>query len=146
MTKFTFLLLATAFIASASMIGCQSPADKVENAYENKEEAQEDLTKAEDRYQIEMDSFKAEMATKVEGNEASMKELRAQAKADKEAVRKEMNMKLDKLEEQNNKLKQKLADYKHTGDQEWNEFKAELNRDMDELGTAFSNLRTKNNN
>jgi len=145
MKTFTYPFLITALISSTGLISCQTPTQKVENAYEKKEEAREDLIKAEDRYQAEMDSFKSEMATKVESNEGAMRELRAQAKADKEETRKELNQKLDKLEEQNNKLKQKLADYKHTGDAEWNDFKTELNRDMEELGTAFSNLRTKNN-
>ena len=41
-------------------------------------------------------------------------------------------------------MKQKMADYKENGKDNWKEFKAEFNHDMDELGDAFRDL-TKNN-
>jgi hypothetical protein len=145
MKTLTYPIILVAFFAILSTSGCQSPATKVDKAYENKKDAKDDLTKAEERYQLEIDSYKSDMSDKVIKNEADMKELRAQAKLDKEASRLEMNQQLDKLEEQNNNLKQKLADYKHNGDNSWDEFKMELNKDMDDLSTAFSNFRTKNN-
>jgi hypothetical protein len=42
-------------------------------------------------------------------------------------------------------LREKLTNYKHKNDQDWQSFKDELNRDLDEVGTAFRNLGRKKN-
>jgi len=48
------------------------------------------------------------------------------------------------LKNKNNKLKEKLADYKDDGQDAWIDFKNEFNHDMDELGKAFKDLTVEN--
>jgi NAD-dependent DNA ligase len=54
--------------------------------------------------------------------------------------------KLAELEQKNMELKEKLADYKDDGNEDWNAFKVEFSHDMNALGKAFSDLTVKNTN
>ncbi|HHT02809.1 MAG TPA: hypothetical protein GX005_00630 [Bacteroidales bacterium] len=51
--------------------------------------------------------------------------------------------KLAELEAKNNEMEKTLSDYKEEGENKWIEFKIEFNRDLDEIGKAFSNLSNK---
>ena len=48
------------------------------------------------------------------------------------------------MEQKNTDLKRRLDDYKQDGKENWEKFKIEFNRDMDELGKAFKDLTVKN--
>jgi len=48
------------------------------------------------------------------------------------------------LENRNSELKIKLADYKEDETKQWQTFKSEFKRDMDELGKAFADFTVSN--
>mgnify|MGYP003530308073 FL=1 len=64
---------------------------------------------------------------------------------EKKAVKDEYNKKIAELEQKNADTQKKLNEYKADSKEKWEMFKSEFNRDMDELGTALSNLTVKNN-
>ena len=55
------------------------------------------------------------------------------------------NKKIAELEQKNADTQKKLNEYKADSKEKWEMFKSEFNRDMDELGKAFSNMTVKNN-
>jgi len=48
------------------------------------------------------------------------------------------------LENKNNDLKIKLANFKEDSQDNWESFKTEFSKDMNELGQAFKDLTTDN--
>ena len=48
------------------------------------------------------------------------------------------------FEQKNNDMKRKLEDYKEEGIEQWNSFKSEFKKDLDELGKALKNLTVDN--
>ena len=48
------------------------------------------------------------------------------------------------METKNEELRVKIETYKADGNENWEKFKTEFNRDMSELGEAIKNLTVKN--
>jgi hypothetical protein len=51
---------------------------------------------------------------------------------------------IEALELKNKNIKLKVQEYKNDTNSDWQSFKEEYNRDMDELGTAMKNLTVDN--
>lgn len=147
---FTATLSTLLFVA---LSGCESNSQKTQEAKENVSKATDELAKA--QLNAEMDSmrmvnvaewelFKNETDGKIQANEIRIAYLRKSLKQSKQAVTKEMNVKISELEEKNKELKSRLVTYdKVQGD--WIEFKREFSKDMDQLGSALTNFTVPTN-
>ena len=144
MKKSILALAVFTFIASTSILSCNSPAEKVENAETDVVDANKDLDKANADYLAEVESYKKETAEKIAANEQSIKEFNARVADEKKDARVEYKQKIAELEQKNTDMKKKLDDYKQDGKENWAKFKTEFNHDMDELGKAFKDLTVKN--
>lgn len=147
---FTATMSSLLFVA---LSGCESNNQKTQEAKENVSKATSELAKA--QLNAEMDSmrmvnvaewelFKNETDGKIQANEIRIAYLRKSLKQSKQAVTKEMNVKISELEEKNKELKSRLVTYdKVQGD--WIEFKREFSKDMDQLGSALTNFTVPTN-
>jgi chromosome segregation ATPase len=150
MKKSIKALAITVLATGALFTACSSPEkkvdkanEKVEDAKENLSDAKEDLAKAKQDSLDEYNKYRAEWNDKIIKNDDKIAEYRknmvtikgkeAKAKAQK---------RVDELDRKNKEMKAKLDASKN--DSNWEEFKREFNHDMDELGTAISDL-FKNN-
>jgi len=129
--------------------GCKSPAEdnettNTEDINENLVEAKESLDEAKKEYVLRYQAFKLESDNKIAENEKVIAELKAKAKMESNAAKRDFEKELTVLEQKNQSLKEKMSYYKDEGDDEWESFKMEFNQDMDSLGQALKNL-TKNN-
>ncbi len=125
-------------------MGCNSPAGKVENAKEDIAEKEQELDKAKQAYQTELENFRKESTEKISENERIIADFRAKIAKEKKEVRVVYEKKIAELEVKNNQLKAKITDYKAETRENWDSFKTEFSHDMDELGNAFRDL-TKDN-
>jgi hypothetical protein len=142
--KLILALAISLFTMSVIVISCSSPSEKVENAQDNLVKANQDLDKANEEYLSDIENCKKEAAEKTAANEKSIAEFKARVENEKKEVKKEYYDKIAKLEEKNNDIKSRMADYKAEGKEKWEIFKTEFSRDMNELGTAFKDLTVKN--
>ncbi|WP_067031762.1 hypothetical protein [Allomuricauda sp. CP2A] len=62
------------------------------------------------------------------------------------ATKQDFEKELAVLEQKNQSLKEKMSYYKDEGDDEWESFKIEFDRDMDKLGQALKDLTQNNTN
>ncbi len=138
-------------ISSGLLFACTSSSNKVENAKENVEEAKSDVNEANKElneanadYVKDMEAYRLLNADRVAANEKSIADFKIRIEKEKRENRAEYNKKLAELEAKNSDMKKKLDDYKGEGKDGWDKFKAEFNRDMDELGQAFKDLTVKN--
>ncbi|RPH31632.1 MAG: hypothetical protein EHM93_12810 [Bacteroidales bacterium] len=151
MKKTISTLAISVFIGVAIITSCQSSANKVENAQDKVQDAKEkvtsaksDLIMAQQDFNAENQKFKKESDEKIQAHEKSIAEFKARIASEKKEIQGKYEMELAVLEQKNSDLKKKLDGFKEEGKDKWDKFKAEFNRDMDELGNAFRNLTVKN--
>jgi flagellar biosynthesis GTPase FlhF len=132
------------FLLSVLSSGCMTPEKKVEDAKEKVEQAKENLEEAKD-YQKEMAAFKAEADEKIAANEKYISDLKLKTKNMKNEEKTGFEKMIADLELRNKNMQKKMNEYKVEGKENWEEFKKEFSRDMEELGTAFKNLFTSKN-
>lgn len=155
-TRFLFLAVM-GLTAGVVFTDCKDDRHdrKIENAQEElhdaKVDAREDVHDAEGKFQKEYEDFKVESQDRIRNNELEIKRYRddgATLKMNK-ADRTEYDNRITTLEERNAEMKRKMDDYDRETDkakrqEKWESFKAEFNRDMDEVGQAFKNLGKDN--
>jgi hypothetical protein len=140
--KKTILILAVSiFIAGAMFTGCQSPAEKVKDAKEGVDLANQKLDEA---IKDSIRQFKIESEETISLYDRNIAELRARlatANKDKKAQYEKI---LNELEQKNKQMKMKLQELKDDETDKWASFKREFRHDMDELGNAIKDLTVDN--
>jgi predicted RNase H-like nuclease (RuvC/YqgF family) len=125
-----FIYVAIVFATGILSTGCNAPGKKVETSQEKIEAAQQNVAEANQALKDAIEQFKKESEETITENEKSIAAFKVQNKAISEK-------KLAELELKNKELKEKLANYKADGNEQWETFKAEFSRDIDELGKVF---------
>jgi septal ring factor EnvC (AmiA/AmiB activator) len=172
MKKSILFLTLPAFLMGAILTACMTPAQKVTHAKKDVAEAkkdveeakgdvaeakedvakarvdvakaQEDLDKANKEYLADIESYRKETLDKIVANDRSIAEFVAKIENEKEEEKAEYQKKISELRQKNNKMKDKMNEYKAEGRDKWQIFKSEFNHDMNELGKAFKDLVVKN--
>ena len=168
MKKLIFsLLAATLFMTTTSLItSCDSPSNKVENAQQKVENAQEkvvdarekvtdakeNLTEAQKTAKMEAEkaanaaawkTYKTDAEITIKANDARIAELKAGMKKSGKAVSATYKENVAILEKKNAAMKNRISDYDKSPSN-WEAFKTEFNRDMDELGQSLKDFTVNN--
>lgn len=147
MKTLNFKVATLACIMVFGMSNCKnSPADKaqkVENAQEDLNTAEQNLQKSVLDSTNEYDRYKMDSEAKLKENDLKIAELKANLKSDKAEIRIKYENELTELEMKNSKLKTSIADYKETDKNKWEKFKTNFNHDLDELGQSISRMANK---
>jgi hypothetical protein len=138
--EYTFI-----FAICVGLFGCNTPTQKIENAQEKVEAANNELNEANKEYLEDIEKFRKKSADKIAENERSITEFNERRALEKQVAKDDYKKKIALLEHQNSDMKKKMDDYKAEGKEKWSAFKAEFSRDMDELGQGFKDLTVKNN-
>lgn len=146
---FIFAMAITGLLGTILM-GCKSPAQKVEDAQTAVGEAKDDLrdAKQDANTQAEMDdrdkewkTFKQESESKIKDNETRIAELRTRIKESGKDIDAAYERSIEALEEKSKNVRNKMETYAYDNNMNsWAAFKREFDRDMDEIGKAFKNL------
>ncbi|TDE30553.1 hypothetical protein E0I61_06050 [Flavobacterium ranwuense] len=152
MRKTLYTLAITTFMAGTVLVGCQNSSKKEEAAQDNVEDARENLDDAKEELtdarkvatQEEWETFKASTNATITQNEIRIAEMKASIKKTGKSIDEVYTKKIDDLERKNNEIKAKIQTYKNDTDSDWESFKQEYNRDMDELGKTLKNLTVDN--
>jgi len=143
------LAIATALLAVSLFAGCKStpstPAEeaaqaKVDSAKLELKEAQKAATDE------EWEAFKIESIEKISINETSIADFKEKMRTSERKFDALYVEKIDKLEQQNIKLKAKIENYANNENRKsnWASFKSEFNHDMNELGQALKDITVDN--
>ena len=146
--KTTLVALAIfTFITATIVTSCDNStsSEKVEEAKTDVAEANKDLDKANEEYLADVQNYRTETDAKIAANELSIAEFNARMAKQKNDAKVAYKQKIAELEMKNSDMKKKMDDYKQDRKENWEKFKTEFNRDMDELGKAFNDFTTKNN-
>lgn len=140
MKKSIFMLASLILITSSILTSCNTPAEKVENAKENVDKANFDLYEANQEYLADVEKYRKESADKIAANNKSIAEFKARIAQEKKEAQVTYSQRITVLEQKNSDLKKKMDVFKAESKEQWEKFKEEFSKDMDELGTAFGNF------
>jgi phosphoenolpyruvate-protein kinase (PTS system EI component) len=144
--KKSILTLATiTCLASGLLTSCNTPAEKVADAQNTVDAANQDLDQANREYLADVETYRKEASEKIAANEKSIAEFNARMANEKSEAKAAYQEKINAIEQKNSDMKKKMDEYKAEGKDQWEKFKLEFSRDMDELGNAFKNLVTPDN-
>ena len=144
MKKTIFLLAITLFMAGTISQSCQSPADKVEDASEKVDKAQANMDLAQQELDLaikdSIQQFKKESEEKIAKYDHDIVAFKEKIAKENYENRARDERKLAELEQQNNEMKQRLADFNEGRRDQWGSFRAKFNHDMEEHDKAFRNF------
>lgn len=152
MKKSIFTLVLTTFIAATVLVSCQDTSKKEEQAQDNVEDARRDLDDAKEELSDarqaataeEWKSFRESTDSTIRQNELQIAKMKANMKNKGKSIDAMYAKKIEELEQKNNNIKLQVQAYKNDTNSDWEEFKEEYNRDINELGTAMKNLTVDN--
>ena len=144
MKKLIFTLSAFALLTSALFTSCNTASEKVDNAEIKAIKADEDFNKVKEEYLADIENFKKETNAKIEANNQVIVEFKVKAANAKKDAKVYYEEQIAILEQKNIAMKAKLDTYQENGKDNWETFKTEFNKDMNDLGEAFKNFTVKN--
>jgi hypothetical protein len=144
-------ILKLAFISGLfciTLMSCNnSPAAKEKEL----NEATEDLVNAKaDLDQAEYDSikdfkeYKDSILLKLEANEKVITDLNLKINKKTASERRVDQIEIERLEKRHEVLKQKIENYKPGLEQQWDLFKVDFNKELDDLGKSLSRMSERN--
>lgn len=140
MKKSILMLAAFTFITGAILTSCNTSAEKVDNAEKNVQQANEDLYNANQEYLADVEKYRKETEDKITANNKSIMDFKARIALEKKDAQIAYAKEITVLEQKNSDLKKKIDTFKAESKEQWENFKVEFGKDMDELGTAFGNF------
>ena len=153
MKKSILNIAFSGLVISSMLIGCKDSTNKEEEARENVEEARVGLNEAKTELsnarkaatEQEWKEFKESTNDMIRKNENRIAELKSQMKRTNTSMDAIYEKRIAELENKNRLIKNKLNAYKNEASDDWQTFKNEYDRDMNDLGESLKNFTVKNN-
>lgn len=123
---------------------CDSPSEDVKDAKEEVKDANKDLEEAKEALRIDMEVYKQEVLLKIMENDSKIAEHQEMIVTEKGADKLKHQEQIIDLEARNAKLKIKLESYNGEGRDNWEMFKTELNKEINDFGIALQKISSKN--
>jgi chromosome segregation ATPase len=148
MIKFIVII----FFAATLFTGCDSAAQKVDNAQVQVQDAKQNLKEAQAKADSDAQKsantqewkvFKAESEAQIKENEAAIANLRVKLKTSGKILDVVYSKKIEALGNKNRAMKERMDDYEKNISN-WESFKREFSHDMTELGNALKDLAVNN--
>ncbi len=133
-------------IVILSIIGCnETPKEKVMEASAQVVESTENLNMAKEDLKTEIENYRFATAEKLKANESALIKYKENIANEKTAIKKVYEERIRKLEDNNLKLKNKLNAYPSDDNSNWEEFKSQLDKEVQSTVDDISKLLKKDN-
>lgn len=147
--KTRYTIGITALILAINLFSQCTNSPEKDNAdlYEAQEtllESKKEYNEAKTDFAIKYEAFKIESERKIAENEKTITRLKDEAKYKNIETRTQLEIKLMELEKNNELFKVNIENYKENSKIEWESFKTEFNRDMENIKEALQDLSQDN--
>lgn len=140
--------MATGFCLALVLAACEQPEQKVKDAKNEVAEANQDLKEAtrEVRAQWQEDwlKFKRDSDEEIAINERRIIQLRKEVNDIDTRYRAKYTTLIDDIERRNNERRDRVNNYKDEGDERWEQFKKDMQRETDDLKSSLGSITIKN--
>lgn len=150
MRNYILSVMTVGFMSLALLMGCsQTSEQEIAGAKANVAEMKKDVKDAvanqhEATREVEWLKFKGEAELKIAANDKSIAAYKVSMTGTDGTRRANYNKKIDALEVKNKELRVKLENYPEFNKTDWEQFKNEFSRDMDELGASLKDFVVNN--
>ena len=131
-----------------TLLGCNnSPAAKekdLNDATEDLVDAKEDLDEAKNDSIEDFKEYKDSILLKLEANEKVITDLKLKINLKTASERRVDQIEIERLEKRHEVLRQKIENYKPGLEQQWDLFKVDFNKELDDLGKSLSRMSERN--
>lgn len=134
------LIMSMAFGVVMFMASCGSPSHNAKAAEEEVTKAEQDLKTAQMNYAEEVELFRAEVNKKIAQNKKEIADINVKIAASGDDAKAKYKTQIAELEEKNEALNKRMRAYKSDSRKDWEAFKSEFNKDMDNLWEALTNF------
>ena len=136
-----FVYVVIGFMAGALFTGCSKTSEqKVQNAKVGMGETIQEVEDTQAGYHSEWQTFKSEYEQKIELTEKMLAGFKQKTEKAGPEFKEKYSKEVAVLEQKNDDLKMKLANYKDEGQSKWEEFKTSFKEDMDGIGKTMEAL------
>ena len=122
------------------MLSCNNLTKNAMNLHENINKENNNLNENNQEYLEDIEHYRNETAKIIESNSQNILVFKAKIYSEKDESKYNYRHSIFLLELQNGYMKMKLDDYKPEGKVNWEIFKAEYTRQMEELGKEFADF------
>ena len=143
-TKY-FIAAVILLFAGSVFNGCDNKQKNVEDAKDNVTEAKQELKDAQAQYENEWKQFKSDVELKINANEKRIAEFKAGIKTASGKFRAKYEKEIVVLEQKNTDLRKKLNEYKFDGKDNWEVFKDDFNREVNDIMVGLNDIFSKKN-
>ena len=126
-------------VMSISILACKSAAQKETAARQNVADANRDLEKTKEKNAADWKVFKSEAEAKILSNDQRIAELKIKANKPGNTYDSVYRNRIEKLQSKNSELKLKINNYDRS-QTDWQTFKSDFNREMDEIGKNLKDI------
>ena len=131
-------------IATVGMASCvKTHEQKVETAKINVMEARQDLQQARID-SSEYVKYKADAEAKLKENKSKISELKATMKTEGKETQTQYAKMINELDQKNTEMEHRIKEFNSDSKENWETFKFDFNKQMDELGESISETAEKN--
>lgn len=133
-------LAVCTFMAFSMLVNCNSRAEKVK--HEQREEAEEksDLANANQEYLANIENHRKQTSERIATNNQIIADFKVRVNNEKKDAKTDYLKKIAKIEGKNSDMKKRMNGYKANSKDNWETFKSDFDRDMDDLGWDFKGL------
>ncbi len=137
-----------AFVSVLMYSGCDSTPEKrmqsaEQDLHEAKKEVKEAIKDVQTAYRDEWHTFQFDTEAKLRDNEYRINELKRRMVAAQGKEKIQFDREIETVEQRNENLKRRLAEYRDTGKEEWENFKKEFAGELERIQKSLSDLTEK---
>jgi|GEM_PF-1326618 hypothetical protein len=140
MYKSFYRIALVAICAAATLTACSTSEEKLEDARENVDAANEELNAAEVAYQEDVAMYRRLSNERITANGQRIADFNARIAKDKLITTEEYKKDMADLNQKNSDLQKKIDGYELSTQDKWETFKMEFSREMDEINAKIEDL------
>jgi uncharacterized protein YPO0396 len=143
MKKSAIMILTAAAILGTTNIGCDSTTENSDKSVKNFSETEMEKSSETAQIQSDMADYRKAIDKKIEENDKRLSEFNAALVYKTGQAKDDFDKMVKSLQTKNEDLKEKSEDLKADSQESWEIFKADFNREMDDLQSAIDDFTKK---
>jgi hypothetical protein len=139
--KKSILLITTITIMFAFVVqSCDRPDNQMERAQTDLIEAERDLDIAQSEVEADVQIFRQEVANDIRENNLAIADIKSKIQVEDAERRAALEVRIAEIERNSSDLKRQIDNYRITNRDNWDDFKDQFSKDMNDLGDSLDDF------
>jgi hypothetical protein len=139
--KKSILLITTITIMFAFVVqSCDRPDNQMERAQTDLIEAERDLDIAQSEVEADVQIYRQEVANDIRENNLAIADIKSKIQVEDAERRAALEVRIAEIERNSSDLKRQIDNYRITNRDNWDDFKDQFSKDMNDLGDSLDDF------